>query len=424
MIPVPSYVLLVTILLIWRKISKYINMNRNRTVAGLDVHKDSIYLCIMGHDEAIIFEKTYGVLTPDLRQMCNDMTARGVTEAAMESTAVYWVPVWNELCGSMELKLVNPYFIKQLPGRKSDIKDAQWIAECLLKNLIRGSFVPETIVQDMRKLNRRIMDLNEDLTYNTNKLDAALQRCGFRLSNYVSRIKGKSYQSVLSCIIDGERDPGKLIAKVHGRTINKHGRQTIMAAVTGCFSDTDIIIFRQTKAVIDLIEAQMAECQKELTALCGKHFPQQYRRLQTIPGVKERAATAIIAETGVDMKMFATAASLVGWCGLKPRNDVSNGRYKSRKVTHGNRYLREILIEIAWVASRTRNCFFSNFSYVQTTVKKKSRMKIQVAIARKILVAIWHMLSKEQDFIDIYLKRLEQQRLLEEQLKSFESKMA
>lgn len=399
-------------------------MNRNRTVAGLDIHKDSVYLCIMGHDGTIIFEKTYGVLTPDLRQMCQDMVEHGVTEAAMESTAVYWMPVWNELCGSMELKLVNPYFIKQLPGRKSDIKDAQWMAECLLKNLIKGSFVPGPVVQDMRKLNRRIMDLNEDLTYNTNKLDAALQRCGFRLSNYVSRIKGKSYQSVLSCIIDGERDPGKLIAKVHGRTINKHGRQTIMAAVTGCFSDTDIIIFRQTKAVIDLIEAQMAECQKELTALCGKHFPQQYRRLQTIPGVKERAATAIIAETGVDMKMFVTAASLVGWCGLKPRNDVSNGRYKSRKVTHGNRYLREILIEIAWVASRTRNCFFSNFSYVQTTVKKKSRMKIQVAIARKILVAIWHMLSKEQDFIDIYLKRLEQQRLLEEQLKSFESKMA
>lgn len=103
-------------------------MNRNRTVAGLDVHKDSIYLCIMGYDEAIIFEKTYGVLTPDLRQMCSDMVARGVTEAAMGSTAVYWVPVWNELCDSMELKLVNPYFIKQLPGRKSDVKDAQWIA--------------------------------------------------------------------------------------------------------------------------------------------------------------------------------------------------------------------------------------------------------------------------------------------------------
>ena len=399
-------------------------MDRNRTVAGLDIHKDSIYLCIMGHDETIIFENKYGVLTPDLRQMCNDMVERGVTEAAMESTAVYWVPVWNELCESMKLKLVNPYFIKQLPGRKSDVKDAQWIAECLLKNLIKGSFVPEPIVQDMRKLNRRIMDLNEDMTYNCNKLDAAMQRCGFRLSNYVNTIKSRSYQKVLVAIIGGTARPDELVKMVHGRTINKHGRDTIKAAVTGTFSEIDISIFRQIKEVIDMIERQIEECQKELTALCEQHFPEQFRRLQTIPGVKERAATAIIAETGVDMKMFATAACLVGWCGLKPRNDVSNGRYKSRKVTHGNRYLRQILIEIAWGASRTRNCFFSYFSYIQTTVKKKSKMKIQVAIARKILVAIWHMLSKEQDFIDIYLKRLEENRKMEEQLKSLESKMA
>ncbi|WP_303030243.1 IS110 family transposase [uncultured Duncaniella sp.] len=399
-------------------------MDRNRTVAGLDIHKDSIYLCIMRHDETIIFENKYGVLTPDLRQMCNDMVERGVTEAAMESTAVYWVPVWNELCESMKLKLVNPYFIKQLPGRKSDVKDAQWIAECQLKNLIKGSFVPEPIVQDMRKLNRRIMDLNEDMTYNCNKLDAAMQRCGFRLSNYVNTIKSRSYQKVLVAIIGGTARPDELVKMVHGRTINKHGRDTIKAAVTGTFSETDITIFRQIKEVIDMIEQQIEECQKELTALCEQHFPEQFRRLQTIPGVKERAATAIIAETGVDMKMFATAACLVGWCGLKPRNDVSNGRYKSRKVTHGNRYLRQILIEIAWGASRTRNCFFSYFSYIQTTVKKKSKMKIQVAIARKILVAIWHMLSKEQDFIDIYLKRLEENRKMEEQLKSLESKMA
>ena len=399
-------------------------MDRNRTVAGLDIHKDSIYLCIMRHDETIIFENKYGVLTPDLRQMCNDMVERGVTEAAMESTAVYWVPVWNELCESMKLKLVNPYFIKQLPGRKSDVKDAQWIAECLLKNLIKGSFVPEPIVQDIRKFNRRIMDLKEDMTYNCNKLDAAMQRCGFRLSNYVNTIKSRSYQKVLGAIIGGTARPDELVKMVHGRTINKHGRDTIKAAVTGTFSEIDITIFRQIKEVIDMIERQIEECQKELTALCEQHFPEQFRRLQTIPGVKERAATAIIAETGVDMKMFATAACLVGWCGLKPRNDVSNGRYKSRKVTHGNRYLRQILIEIAWGASRTRNCFFSYFSYIQTTVKKKSKMKIQVAIARKILVAIWHMLSKEQDFIDIYLKRLEENRKMEEQIKSLESKMA
>jgi transposase len=157
--------------------------------------------------------------------------------------------------------------------------------------------------------------------------------------------------------------------------------------------------------------------------MCEEHFPRQFKRIQTIPEVKERAATAIIAETGVDMKMFATAAALVGWCGLKPRNDESNGRYKSRKITHGNRFLRQILIEIAWVASRTRNCFFSNFSYVQVTQRHKNKMKIQVAIAHKILVAVWHMLTKKEDFIDVYLKRLEEQRLVQQQATRLESSM-
>lgn len=276
----------------------------------------------------------------------------------------------------------------------------------------------------MRKLNRRIMDLNEDMTYNCNKLDAALQRCGFRLSNYVPSTKSKSYQSVLKSIIEGRSNPDELVRLIHGRTINKQGYLSIKASVTASFSKTDLSIFKQLKETIDLIECQIEECQKELTELCKEHFPKQYERIQTIPGVKERAATAIIAEIGGDMKMFATAACLVGWCGLKPRNDVSNGRFKSRKVTHGNRYLRQILIEIAWAASRTRNCFFSNFSYVQTTVKKKGKMKIQVAIARKILVAIWHMLNKEEDFIDIYIKRLDILKKAEEQVRQFDSCMA
>lgn len=401
-----------------------LTMDRNRIVAGLDVHKDSVFLCIMRYDEAIIFEKTYGTLTTQLRQMRDDMLWHGVTECSMESTAVYWVPVWNELCEYMTLRLANPHFIKQLPGRKSDTKDAQWIAECQLKNLIRESFVPNPVVQDMRKLNRRIFNLNEDLTYNKNKLDAAMQRCGFRLSNYVSNTGGKSYQSVVRAISQGETDAERLVSLVHGRTVNKHGRDTIVGAVTGNFSPVDIAVIRQYLVMIDLINAQMDECQKALTAMCEEHFPEQYRRIQTIPGVKERAATAIIAETGADMSMFAKATNLVGWCGLKPRNDESNRRIKSNRITHGNRFLRQILIEIAWVASRTRNCFFSNFSYVQVTVKKKRKMKIQVAIARKILVAVWHMLTKEEDFIDIYLKRLEEQELIQRQIEQLESSMA
>ena len=396
-------------------------MKHERIVAGLDVHKDSVYLCIMRYDEAILFEKTYGTLTTELRQMRDDMLSHGVTECAMESTAVYWVPIWNELCEHMKLRLANPMFIKQLPGRKSDIRDAQWIAECQLKNLIRKSFVPEPIVQDLRKLNRRIFDLNEDLVYNKNKLDATMQRCGFRLSNYVSNTGGKSYQSVVRAIADGITDTEQLIKKVHGRTVNKHGKETILGAITGNFSATDKQVIKQYLAMIDLLKLQIEECQQSLTALCEEHFPSQYKRLQTIPGVKERAATAIIAETGADMSAFEKSTNLVGWCGLKPRNDISNRKMKSRKITHGNKYLRQILIEIAWSASRTHDCFFSNFSYVQVTQKHKSKLKIQVAIARKVLVAVWHMLSKEEDFIDLYLKRMEERAKIEAEIQQIES---
>ena len=399
-------------------------MDRQRIVAGLDIHKDSVYLCVMGNDESIIFEKTYGTLTPELQQMCRDMVELGVRECAMESTAVYWIPVWNELFDHIELKLVNPYFIKQLPGRKSDVKDAQWIAECVLKRLFRGSFVPDPIVQDMRKYNRRIFDLKEDLVYNTNKLDAALQRCGFRLSNYVTHVNGKSYQSIMDKIAGGETRPEELVKLVHGRTVGKHGRDKILAAVTASFHKSDIDMIRQYRETIKLIERQTDECQRELTAMCNEHFQQEYQRLQTIPAIKERAATAIIAETGCSMKTFATAAALVGWCGLKPRNDISNGHYKSKRITHGNKYLRQMLIEIGWVASRTRNCFFSHFSFVQCTQKHKNKKKIQVAIARKILVAVWHMLSKGEDFKDYYLLQLQKTAEIQAQIEQINASTA
>ncbi len=396
-------------------------MDRNRNVAGLDIHKDTIYLCVMDHTATIIFENVYGTLTPDLQLICSDMLSQGVTEAAMESTATYWVPVWNALCDSMSLKLVNPYFIKQLPGRKSDVRDAQWIAECLLKNLIRGSFVPDKTVQDMRKYNRRIFDLNEDMTYNTNKLDATLQRCGFRLSNYVSRVKGESYQKCVKAIINGITNPEKLVTLIHGRTLRKFGHNIIKDAVTGDFHQADICLLRQYAELIDMIERQIEECRNALAAMCQEHFPKQFERLQSIPGVNKRAASAIIAETGANMKPFEKATNLVGWCGLKPRNDVSNNKVKSNRTTHGNRFLRQMLIEISWVASRTRNCFFSNFSYVQCTQRHKNKMKIQVAIARKILVAVWHLLTKDEDFLDVYLKRLEKEAELHIEIQALES---
>lgn len=376
-------------------------MNRpNRTVAGLDVHKDSVFLCVI-NDSGKIFESKYGVLTPDLDRMASDMQHYGVSELALESTSIYWIPIWRVLEEMFDQKLVNPYFIKQLPGRKTDVKDAEWIATCVYKELIRGSYVPELIIQELRQYDRRIFDLNKEIAHKLVKQDACLQRCNIRISNYVSTIDSKSYKGVVQFLSEGIIDPEELIKCIHGRTINKHGRATLLSALTGVVTAVDSDIIRMLMIEINMLQTHKAECQEKMTALCNLHYPKQLSQLQTIPGVKERTATSIIAEVGVDLKMFATAASLVSWCGLRPRNEESAGKIKGRKITHGNKYLRKTLIECAWAASRTQGSFLNKFSYTQVTVRKKNKMKVQVAIARKILVAVWHMFTKDQEYIDI-----------------------
>lgn len=262
-----------------------------------------------------------------------------VVEVSMESTSVYWIPIWRVLSPYFKLNLANPYFIKQIPCRKSDVKDAQWIAECTMKELIRGSFVPPEIIQQLRQYDRRIFDLNEEIVRKLSKLDAVLQRCNIRLSNYVSNVDGKSYKAVVRAISQG------------------------------------------------------------ITA------PEELKRLQTTPGIKERAATSLIDEIGTDMNKFETANHLASWSGLKPRNDESNKKIKSRSITHGNVYLRKTIIECAWAASRTKDCFFSRFSFHQTQVRKKNKMKVLVAVARKMLIAVWHVLHDNTIYIDFTTDR-------------------
>ena len=370
-----------------------------RAVCGLDVHKDSVFLCIVCETGEII-EKVFGVLTYQLEDMRRLMQSYGVVEVTMESTSVYWIPVWRVLEPHFRLKLVNPYFIRQLPGRKSDVKDAQWIAECTLKDLVRGSFVPPEIIQQLRQYDRRIFDLDAEIIRKLSKLDAVMHRCNIRLSNYVSNTDTKSYKDVVADLCDGVTDPEALITRIHSRIINKHGRETILAALTGVVSQAETDAMRQLKEELDLARRHKQECHQKMVDICKEHFPKQFERLMTIPGIKERAATSLIAEIGVDMTKFQTAAHLASWSGLKPRNDVSNGKFKSRRITHGNVYLRKTIIECAWAASRTKDCFFSRFSYHQTVVRKKNKMKVLVAVARKLLIAVWHVLHDGTDYVD------------------------
>ena len=370
-----------------------------RIVCGLDVHKDSIYLCILSSTGEIL-EQVFGVLTTQLEEMRDLMLKYNVQEVGMESTSVYWIPVWRVLESHFKLKLINPYFIKQLPGRKSDVKDAQWIAECMMKELVRGSFVPPERIQQLRLYDRRIYDLDDEIIRKLAKLDAVIQRCNIRLSNYVSNTDSVSYKSVIDKRCEGVTSPEELVKEIHGRIINRHGKEIIIASLKGCITEVDIDIMTQLKAEIDLAELNKQQCLEKMQDICEKEYSEQLRNLQTIPGVKMRAATSLIAEIGTDMSHFETANHLSSWAGLRPRNDQSNKTIKSRRITHGNRYLRRTIIQCAWGASRNKDYFFSRFSYYQTQVRKKNKMKVIVAISRKMLVCAWHILKENVAYKD------------------------
>nr|CDL66535.1 unnamed protein product [uncultured bacterium] len=362
-----------------------------KTVCGLDVHKDSVFCCILCADGRKIQEK-FGVLTNELVTLRDLMESEGVEECAMESTSIYWMPIWRVLEASVSLHLVNPYFIKQLPGKKSDVKDAEWIATCLLNGLISSSFVPDEKIQRLRQYDRRIFDLNASISRNLVKLDQCVQRCNIRISNYVSTIDSKGYRDVVKLISQGVTDASVLVEQLHGRTINRHGKETLIKALTGVVTDTDIDIIGQLVEEIEMQQRHKDEAQKKMTALCREWFPEELENLQTIPGVKERSATSIIAEVGTDMNHFQTPKRLVSWVGLRPRNEESAGKIKSRRITHGNKFLRKTMIECAWASARTKDSFFAEFSYRLCVERRKNRMKVQVAIARKMLVAVWYIL--------------------------------
>lgn len=215
-----------------------------RIVYGLDVHKNSVFACIL-NENGDKFECKFGVLTPELEELHQLLLTHDVKEVTMESMSINWHPNWWVLDDIEDLKLLNPYFIKQLLGRKSDVRDAAWIAEYTMKDLIRGSFVPSTIVQRMRQYNRRIFDLNKEIVYKLTKLYSVLQRCNIRISNYVSSIDSKSYREVVRLISEGVTDANHLASVIHGCTINRVGKDIIIASLTGVVSEVDIDLICQ-----------------------------------------------------------------------------------------------------------------------------------------------------------------------------------
>jgi transposase len=367
-----------------------------KTVCGLDVHKSIILMCILQKNgESFIQE--FSTLTCDIEAMRTVMIAHGVEEVGLESTGIYWIPIWRILQGHFDLKLINPYFIKQIPGRKTDVKDAQWIATVVQKGLVRGSYVPGKHVQELRVYERRYVKLCEQSTRIEQAIDRQLHRCNIQITNYATRTGSVSVINVVKGIISGETTSEQLEKHIHGRIKGKH-KEKIAASLTGFISEADKFIFKQYIEEYDVVLKQQNECLAEMSALCEQYFNLEIALLCTIPGIQKLSAMIIIAELGADLSAFACAAALTGWAGLRPRNDESAKKIKSNKITKGNKYLRRILVQCAWATTRKRNCWLKS-KYEQLCVRKSTK-KALVAIARKLLVIIWNVLSKKQEYVE------------------------
>jgi transposase len=363
--------------------------------SGLDVHKDSIF-CAIYDGKNYSSVKEFTTTTISIREHGSYLQSEKVKKVAMESTASYWVPIWDILLEmGFDLKLINPLHIKQMPGRKSDAKDAQWIAELLHKNMLRGSLVPSPLIQELRTYTREYRTLVNQRTKVLTQKDRILVMCGIRLSSCISNIESKSFMQVVKALIRGETNPDSLVKLVYGNRKNKESGK-LRESLTGNMKSHHRLKLTTCMQQFDLFESQIALYLNEMQKLCDEHISEEISNLTTLPGVSQISAMIIVAETGGDMSAFDNSGKFTGWTGLRPRNDESAGKYKSTATTKGNKHLRAIIVQVAWAACRTKGSFFMD-KFTKLAIRK-SRKKALVAIGRKMLVIMWHILSEKTQY--------------------------
>ncbi|MGL5075916.1 MAG: IS110 family transposase, partial [Waterburya sp.] len=295
-------------------------METIKNCCGLDVHKDIIFAAIYKSGKSTEVRE-FSTLTIGIESLSQWLKEEGVDRVAMESTSIYWVPIWNILESSnFNLMLVNPFLIKQMPGRKSDVKDAQWIAQLLSKDLLRGSVVPNKHIRSLRCYSREYVKRQYSITRVIQSIDRILVTANIRISNLVSRIESKTVLSLVEKIVEGEFRPEELLKCVHGSIKNRKG-SLVKRSLEGMILSEHQFVLRQRMEEYELLQRQSEELDVEMTKLCNQYFKEEYELLQTMPGVSHKSAMQIIAETGTDMSVFETSNKMSKWAGLCPRND-------------------------------------------------------------------------------------------------------
>jgi transposase len=366
--------------------------------AGLDVHKKTVVACVrsIGSDGVACREtRTFGTMTAALLELADWLISKGARHAAMESTGVYWRPVWHILEAHLELMLVNARHIKQVPGRKTDVKDAEWIAQLLQHGLLTPSFVPPPAIRDLRDLTRQRAQLIAEKATVANRVQKVLESANIKLSSVASDVLGVSGRAMIADLIAGCEDAATLAGKARGRLREKDA--ALRLALQGRVTEHHRFQLRQLMEQVQHLEAQVAAYGARIAEVMSP-FAEAAARLATIPGIGPRVAEGIVAELGTDMTKFATAGHLASWAGMCPGNNESAGKRRSGRTTKGSVWLRTALVQSAWAASHTKETFLA--TAYRKWAKRLGRKKALVALGHKMLTVVYAMLKGGNDYVE------------------------
>lgn len=371
--------------------------------AGLDVHKDTIVACrrqALNHTVRREIE-TFGTTTAELLRLSEWLNEWDITHVVMESTGVYWRPVWNILGEEFDLIVANPHHVKTVPGRKSDVKDSEWLAELLAHGLVRASFVPEPPIQAVRDLTRTHKQLTRQRVSHVQRIQKTLQSCNIRLDSVLSEIHGKGGMRIIRAIIDGETDPEKL-ASLAGRV--KASKQALMTALHGRVAQHHRILLRTHLEMIEAADHTLEKLEKAIEEAIAP-FADAVAKLETIPGIGHATACTIIGEIGADMSRFPTPGHLVSWAGLCPGMNESAGKHRSTRLKKGDPWLKVALCQAAWSAIRCKRQSHLHDLYYRVRARRGAKKAI-MAVAASILSSIHAMLTNLVPFRDLGPQRL------------------
>lgn len=374
-----------------------------RNCAGGDVHKKFIVVCrrwIDAHDQPHTEIRRFSTMTQDLERLRDWLVQTGSTDIAVESTGVYWQPVYNVLEGHVRVWLVNAQHVKQVAGRKTDIKDAEWLAQLLQHGLLRASFIPERDQRELRDLVRYRQSTVQDRTRVVNRIQKVLEDANIKLAAVATDIRGVSAQEILRALLAGQADPHALADLARGKLRTKHAE--LEQALTGHFRLHHRFMLAELLEHLDFLDERIAKLEahiEEVMAQLPTPFEEAAKRLDTIPGIDRQLAVLIVAEVGVDLRRFPSEKHLTAWAGLAPGQNETGGKQRASTTRKGNRYLRWGLVQAAKGAARTKGSSLKAMYY--RLAARRGKPRAAMAVGRKLLAIAYHLLLRGTTYQEV-----------------------